>query len=266
MVAIISRAGWGARPPKDAPTPLTSARGTKVHYTGGRVDPAIVEDHRICLELMQTFQRQHMDGNGWSDFAYNLAACPHRRLLMGRGLKVMSAANGPGLNTGHYAILALVGNSGFVEPTPELLHALRDGIDLLRKNGAGVEIRGHRDGYATACPGGLLYAWVRAGAPRPADDKPEVDADGVPVFRRMLVYRAAPDMVHGSDVKAWQARIAARGWDVDVDGWYGAQSAGVCEAFQRAAGLTPSGRVDRTTWRQTWLWQPAQPGVIDHTN
>ncbi|NJQ04299.1 LysM peptidoglycan-binding domain-containing protein [Streptomyces lonarensis] len=28
-------------------------------------------------------------------------------------------------------------------------------------------MRGHRDGIATECPGGELYAWVRAGMPRP---------------------------------------------------------------------------------------------------
>src|SRR5690606_20045753 len=48
--------------------------------------------------------------------------------------------------------------------------AIRDGIDLLRRHGAGGEIKGHRDGYATACPGGPLYAWVQKGAPRPTKE------------------------------------------------------------------------------------------------
>lgn len=193
MVAIISRAGWGARKPKHAATPLPSTRGVKVHYTGGRVDPAIVTDHRICLQLMMQIQRHHVDGNGWSDFAYNLAACPHGRLLEGRGFGVMSAANGPGQNTGHYAILALLGNAGFTQPNSALLHALRDGIELLRKRGAGPEIRGHRDGYATDCPGGPLYAWVRAGAPRPDSVEDDVSADDLWHKARIKRKKGTPD-------------------------------------------------------------------------
>ncbi|MFF3871188.1 peptidoglycan-binding protein [Streptomyces sp. NPDC001978] len=43
---------------------------------------------------------------------------------------------------------------------------------LLRQHGAGDEIKGHRDGYATACPGDALYAWVKKGAPRPKGTEP----------------------------------------------------------------------------------------------
>ncbi|MEV4837801.1 peptidoglycan recognition family protein [Nonomuraea sp. NPDC049486] len=177
MASIVSRAGWGARKPRTAPTRLARTKGVKVHYTGGHVDPRIVDDHARCIELMMQIQIHHMNGNGWSDFAYNLAACPHGRLFEGRGFEVMSAANGSGLNTDHYAILGLVGNSGFTQPNSALLNALRDGIDLLRKRGAGPEIKGHRDGYSTDCPGGPLYAWVRAGAPRPDPLEDDVSAD-----------------------------------------------------------------------------------------
>nr|WTB30873.1 hypothetical protein OG781_16515 [Streptomyces sp. NBC_00830] len=67
----------------------------------------------------------------------------------------------------HYAIVGLVGDSGLTEPIDAMLGAIGDGIELLRAHGAGAEIKGHRDGYATACPGGPLYAWVQNGAPRP---------------------------------------------------------------------------------------------------
>jgi hypothetical protein len=88
---------------------------------------------------------------------------------MGRGPHHLPAANGAGLNTGHYAVLGLGGSKGFTEPTDGLLHGILDAVDYLREHGnAGREIKGHRDGYATDCPGGPLYAWVKRGAPRPS--------------------------------------------------------------------------------------------------
>lgn len=95
-------------------------------------------------------------------------ACPHRKVFEGRWLHHLPAANGPGLNSHHYAVLGLVGESGLVTPPDGLLHGILDAVDHLREDGfAGKEIKGHRDGYATECPGGPLYAWVRHGAPRP---------------------------------------------------------------------------------------------------
>jgi hypothetical protein len=109
-----------------------------------------------------------MNGNGWSDVAYNMLVCKHGYVFMGRGPKVLTAANGPGLNSQHYSVCALVGTSGDVQPTDDMLNGIRDAIQYLRVHGnAGREIKGHRDGYATSCPGDALYAWVRRGAPRP---------------------------------------------------------------------------------------------------
>ncbi|WP_436759315.1 peptidoglycan recognition protein family protein [Streptosporangium sp. V21-05] len=266
---VITRAGWGARRPTGSYAPLPEARGTKVHYTGGYVSPKIVDDHDICLELMRNFQNQHINVNKWSDFAYNLAGCPHRRLLEGRGLRVMSAANGEGQNSGHYAILALVGSSGFVEPTDDLLHAVRDGIELLRKHGAGSEIKGHRDGYSTSCPGGPLYAWVRKGAPRPQEvpakpkpvEKPvTVVWDGdVPRWPgRVLKHVEGAQMMRGEDVRVWQEKMARRGWTIDVDGWFGGQSAGVARGYRRGTGLPAGDTVDKATWAMTWSWTPPE--------
>lgn len=103
--------------------------------------------------------------------------CPHRFVFVGRGAHRLPAANGPGLNSGHYAVCGLVGNRGLTRPPDGMLHGIRDAIEWLRDAGdAGREIKGHRDGYATECPGEPLYAWVRRGAPRPdhkEDDVPE---------------------------------------------------------------------------------------------
>ena len=166
---LVTRAqlGW---PASAAPT-QTTTKGVKVHYEGAPVSTKLLADHGACITEWKNIRASHLANTkeNYSDVAYNYAACPHGYLLEGRGLRKRTGANGnAALNQAHYAIVGLVGSSGLTEPTDAMLHAIRDGIELLRRNGAGNEIKGHRDGYATACPGGPLYAWVQKGAPRPA--------------------------------------------------------------------------------------------------
>nr|WP_233841792.1 peptidoglycan recognition family protein [Streptomyces microflavus] len=166
-----SQLGW---PASAAPSQSTT-RGVKVHYEGTPVSIRLLTDHDACIAEWKAIRRSHLANTveNYSDVAYNYAACPHGYLLEGRGLRRRTGANGnQALNQAHYAIVGLLGSSGLTEPPELMLSAIRDGIDLLRKNGAGSEIKGHRDGYATACPGGPLYAWVQAGAPRPVAPKP----------------------------------------------------------------------------------------------
>jgi hypothetical protein len=224
----------------------------KVHYTGGRVDPKIAEDHDRCSEVVRSIQKQHMDGNDWMDIGYSMVACPHRSVFVGRGPKRLPAANGPGLNSDHYAVLGLVGSSGLVTPSDEMLHGILDAIQYLRdKGGAGREIKGHRDGYATSCPGEKLYAWVKRGAPRPGAQQPDTDPPGnAPEWPgRALKY---PPVTRGDDVRRWQAQMKKRGWSIDVDGAYGPASRDVCETFQREKDLPATGVVNEATWVATW--------------
>jgi len=180
-VKLVTRAqlGW---PASAAPT-QTSTKGVKVHYEGSPVSTKLLSDHNACIAEWKAIRASHLANTkeNYSDIAYNYGACTHGYLLEGRGIGKRTGANGnQTLNMAHYAIVGLVGSEGLTEPTDAMLGAIRDGIDLLRKNGAGTEIKGHRDGYATACPGPALYAWVQKGAPRPADEETDValsDAD-----------------------------------------------------------------------------------------
>lgn len=163
--------GW---PASAAPT-QASTKGVKVHYEGTNVSTRLLTDHDACIALWKAIRKAHLanTAEGYSDVAYNYAACPHGYLLEGRGLGRRTGANGnQELNRAHYAILGLLGSTGLTEPNDPMLAALRDGIDHMRQHGAGSEIKGHRDGYATACPGGPLYAWVQKGAPRPGGTAP----------------------------------------------------------------------------------------------
>ncbi|MEU9606146.1 N-acetylmuramoyl-L-alanine amidase [Streptomyces sp. NPDC048057] len=170
---LVTRAqlGW----PASAAAAQTSTRGVKIHYEGTAVSTKLADDHQLCLAEWKNIRRAHLADKtqGYSDVAYNYAACVHGYLLEGRGLRRRTGANGNAqLNRDHFAIVALIGSKGLTQPTDALLHALRDGIELLREHGAGLEVRGHRDGYATACPGDALYDWVERGAPRPGGSDP----------------------------------------------------------------------------------------------
>ncbi|WP_221336056.1 peptidoglycan-binding protein [Thermocatellispora tengchongensis] len=251
---FVSRREWGARSPRGSYTALSSTRGVKIHYTGGRVDPAIVDDHDKCVKMVRSIQKSHMDGNGWMDIGYSLVVCPHRKVFEGRGIKHLPAANGPGLNSGHYAVLGLVGSSGLVTPPDGMLHGIVDAIEYLRDEGdAGREIKGHRDGYATDCPGDKLYSWVKRGAPRPGAQEPsdpEPPSGEAPEWPgRELKY---PPVMRGDDVRQWQARMKERGWGIAVDGAYGPRSREVCRSFQREKGLPVTGVVNKATWTAAW--------------
>ncbi|MFF0009574.1 peptidoglycan-binding protein [Streptomyces tibetensis] len=169
--------GW---PASAAPSQAT-AKGVKVHYEGAPVSPRLLDDHSACIAEWKAIRKSHLanKAENYSDVAYNFAACPHGYLLEGRGIGKRTGANGnQALNTAHYAIVGLVGSEGLTQPTDAMLSAIRDGIELLRKHGAGNEIKGHRDGYATACPGPRLYAWVQKGAPRPGSSTPTPPSAG----------------------------------------------------------------------------------------
>jgi hypothetical protein len=54
-------------------------------------------------------------------------------------------------------------------------------------------------------------------------------------------------------VKHWQRRMAARGWTITVDGYFGPQSARVAAAFAREKQTTTGpGTVDKQLWDLAW--------------
>ena len=92
-------------------------------------------------------------------------------------------------------------------------------------------------------------------------------------FRSVIVKRAARPAVHPvhapvfagtvlttdlmqqnrGDVRRWQHRMQARGWDLAVDGHFGPQSAHVAARFAAEKGIriTP-GAVDQALWAAAW--------------
>jgi hypothetical protein len=243
---LVTRAqlGW----PASAAPAQAETRGVKVHYEGTAVSKDLLTNHALCIAEWKAIRKSHLANKveNYSDVAYNYAACPHGYLLEGRGIGKRTGANGnQALNQAHYAILALLGSSGLTKPTDAMLGVIRDGIELLRKNGAGDEIKGHRDGYATACPGDELYAWVKKGAPRPGGTQPAQGQVYEPYpGAHFFMKGSRPALGKSSPIfTAMGKRLVAEGcgrYKVGPGPVLGQADVDSYEAFQRKLGFTGS--------------------------
>lgn len=248
---LVTRAqlGW---PASAAPSQATT-RGVKVHYEGTPVSTKLLDDHDLCIAEWKAIRASHLanKAENYSDIAYNYGACPHGYLLEGRGIGKRTGANGnQPLNQAHYAIVGLVGSDGLTQPTDAMLGAIRDGIDLLRQHGAGNEIKGHRDGYATACPGPALYTWVQAGAPRPKVEgqptagTPKPELPKVDLSKLVSAARTDPHAAQGHQTYAAGVRLVEKALhklgylaaSYAGDGSYGTKTVAAYAAWQRHLG------------------------------
>jgi hypothetical protein len=111
---------------------------------------------------MRSIQNYHMDTQGWSDIAYNLAVCEHGYIFEGRGKGKGSGANGTSdANHNYPSVCALVGEN---DPQPSALdNGIADAVAKLRGWGVGTSMRGHRDFVSTACPGNAIYNKMKDG-------------------------------------------------------------------------------------------------------
>lgn len=181
---LVTRSAWGARPPRHDLAYIASTLGVKVHYEGTYVPKSLAaaSAHGTCAGRMRDIQASHLNHptENYSDIAYNAVVCPHGTVFEGRGPHRKTGANGNAqLNADDYAVCAMLGASGLVQPPDAMLDGLVDAIQWLRSAGsAGHRVLGHRDGKATKCPGDPLYAWVQAGAHRPNGEGPQGGASG----------------------------------------------------------------------------------------
>lgn len=160
---FVSRSEWGARRPKATTRISGPVYGVTLHWEGpdmGQPGPH-VWPHSQCDNYVRQIQDFHLDGRGWSDIAYSGVVCAHGYVFEGRGADLRTAANGTNGGNDHWYALCYLGGQGDAF-TDDGMQGFRDGVDWLRRKGnAGDRVNGHRDHKPTACPGDVIYRWLR---------------------------------------------------------------------------------------------------------
>lgn len=151
MMRIITRAEWGARPPRAPMTrvPWADRLGTCIHHTEGNRDDTPAE-----------LQAYAQDSLGYIDGHYNLLVDYLGNAYEGRGAE-FSAAHSEGENRTHVGI-AFIGKDADVTPAAETTIA---GLvaEINRQAGRVLpELKGHQEmpGAQTSCPGPRLMGLV----------------------------------------------------------------------------------------------------------
>jgi uncharacterized protein with LGFP repeats len=178
---IVTRRGWGAdeklREKKFGYTKTVKA--AFLHHTASG-------NNYTCAQapsVLRSIYRYHVKSSGWRDLGYNFAIDKCGNIYEGRAggvAKPVLGAHTLGFNTNTTGI-AVIGSYSTVNPPKAAVSAvsrlaawklglhgrnpngttvLKSGGGNLYKKGANVRLRvisGHRDGFATACPGARLY-------------------------------------------------------------------------------------------------------------
>lgn len=182
--AIVSRAEWGADESlvQDPPTYLTKVDAVFVHHTAGTNDYDCTESPAIIRAILT----YHVKTNGWNDVGYNFFVDKCGTVFEGRagGVdKPVQGAHTYGFNSYSSGVSVLGDYENGGTPTAAAKQAVADlsawklglhGVDpearvtLTAAADTGVwkkgdkatlyTISGHRDGYATLCPGRTLYS------------------------------------------------------------------------------------------------------------
>ncbi|WP_406113938.1 LysM peptidoglycan-binding domain-containing protein [Kitasatospora purpeofusca] len=159
-VNIISRSQWGARAWTSAPAnvPLSERTEYFIHYDGG------TPVSRTGNAIPRAIESEHL-GNGWSGIGYHFVVDQAGNIYEGRGWSYQGA-HCPNHNRSGIGVQIAIG--GDQAPTDAALRSARALYDeACARTGRRLAMRGHRDGFATECPGRRLYAWVQAGMPAP---------------------------------------------------------------------------------------------------
>ncbi|XP_041366403.1 peptidoglycan recognition protein 1-like [Gigantopelta aegis] len=155
---IVSRAEWGARPPKEH-SPLHGAmKYAFVHHGAG--GDCTTQD--TCSHTVRSYQNYHMDSHGWSDIGYSFLVGEDGNAYEGRGWDTQGAHT-KGYNTVGLGF-CMIGNFQDRLPNQAALDTLQKLIECGKAHGklqSNYVLRGHRDMGTTACPGQRLYDLIK---------------------------------------------------------------------------------------------------------
>lgn len=150
---IVSREEAGLKPPKGKPVKMKLPVGEVwIHHTVTPVTADPLADWRLVQNVAF--------GRDFNDISYSYGIHPNGTVLMGRGDYVGAhTANRNSTSLG----VVLIGNYETTAPTEEMIRSVQELMAWLKetsrvKNSGVYPTGGHRDVYATACPGKYAYA------------------------------------------------------------------------------------------------------------
>eukprot|EP00732_Lithocolla_globosa_P006422 Lithocolla_globosa_v1_NODE_7471_length_942_cov_21.988726.p1 type:complete len:287 gc:universal NODE_7471_length_942_cov_21.988726:42-902(+) len=156
---IITRAEWGARPPRNVAYMSDNVPYAFIHHSYG--NPCY--DRDSCTSQMRWMQNLHMDTNGWADIGYSFAIGGDGNIYEGRGFNVQGAHTS-GYNSVGYGV-CFIGTFCSVLPGSNMEDAYLQLVDEClvaeRKVQANYRMYGHRQAVNTACPGNAFYAEIQ---------------------------------------------------------------------------------------------------------
>ncbi|MER5730075.1 peptidoglycan recognition protein [Streptomyces sp. NPDC002138] len=203
---VVSRGAWGAREqPGNEPVYGKEVKAVFVHHTA----QTNAYDCADSAALMRGLQTLHVRTNGWKDLGYNFVVDKCGTVFEGRrggADRPVTGAHTLGFNTDTMGV-AVIGEYSSQEPSDAAMSAVarlaawklgrygydpRGSVTLTSGLDNGTfrtgqqarfeRISGHRDAFATECPGTALYRrlpTIRSRAADPAGDPPGGSLDGL---------------------------------------------------------------------------------------
>ena len=153
---LFSRSEWHADPLPNQNRPMSAWTETNLHHTVGSTPSSFSGE---CVE-MRNIERIHK-GNGWPTVGYTVVVARSGRAFVGfettrnpwldtRGVHTM--------NRNHTSLaISLMGNYENLHILPVQRQAILDLYWYFEANKGQVPLMGHRDWFATACPGINAY-------------------------------------------------------------------------------------------------------------
>lgn len=156
---VVPRAAWGAAPLRDNHDPMAGVRRITVHHTAEL--PAM--STRTDTELVKGVQRFHQDDRGWADIGYHYLIGRDGRVYQGRELQIQGAHAGGGHNVENLGV-SVIGDFSDGLPADAMLATLERFLrnQMRIHKVAHDQLFGHREFKPTACPGDVLFGWLKA--------------------------------------------------------------------------------------------------------
>lgn len=216
MHGVIKEMTYRFRKPL-APRLKSGMRHVVIHHTAdGNASPEAIHRWHIA--------------RGWSGIGYHFVIDKDGVVYRGRPYWARGAhCDGSNNATG----VVLVGDFTTTSPTDKQVMALRSLLFFLTAKEGSLTIKRHCDLNPTSCPG-RYFPW-----PINISSDENIHKQRMPLLKRGMSGRA---------VSVLQTELNERGFRVDVDGKFGAQTEAAVKRFQKKCNMRVDGVVGRKTW------------------